>query len=196
MIPFFTIFFVVFLILLTVALRKSTNSQKQVEEDFLAREQAANNTRRADISHLDYIIIPPEIFPPEPQTENERRLKELSGEKILNLTGLSNTDLKLAYGVANLDALSEYDSNFTSLVSTLGSYGKELYDTGRLAEARKVLEYAVSIRADAGVVYTTLAELYRSSGEADKIPALIASAGELNSLSKDAILKKLNAMLP
>lgn len=193
MIPFFTIFFVLFIIVLTVVMRKNTNNQKQVEELFLNREREANNTRKADISNLDYIIIPEEIFPQEPQTENEIRLKELSEKKILNLTGLSNTDLKLKYGIANLDALSEYDTNFTSLVTTLGSYGKELYDSGRIGEARTVLEYAVSIRADAGIIYTTLADLYQSTGESSKIPALIDSVRELKSLSRDSILKKLDA---
>ncbi len=195
MIPFFTIFFILFLILLSVAIRKNTSAQKDVEERFLDREQEANNTRRADISNLDYITIPPEIFPQEPQTENERKLKELSEKKILNLTGLSNTDLKLQYGVANLDALSECDANFTSLVSLLASYGKELYDSGKTEEARAILEYAVSIRADSGIIYTTLADLYQTSDESDKIPALIADARELKSLSKDAILKKLNSYI-
>jgi tetratricopeptide (TPR) repeat protein len=194
--PIFTIIIFVFVIILTARLRKNTRQQEEAEARFWEREREANNTRKADISGLDYITIPAELIPANPSSDAARKLQELSGKKILNLTGLSNTDLKLQYGVANLDALSEYDANFTELVNVLSAYAKELLDSDRIPEAKAVLEYAVSIQADAGTIYTMLADIYRDSGETAKINGLIDAAKELNSLSRDSIVKKLSAYLP
>jgi hypothetical protein len=194
--PIFTIIIFVFVIILTARLRKNTRQQEEAEDRFWEREREANNTRKADISGLDYITIPAELIPKEPSSDAARKLLELSGAKILNLTGLSNTDLKLQYGVANLDALSEYDANFTELVNALSSYAKELSDSDRISEAKDLLEYAVSIQADAGTIYTMLADIYRASGETAKISGLIDAAKGLNSLSRDSIVKKLSAYLP
>ena len=196
MIPFFTIFMVVFIIILTIGLRKNSGAQEEAQERFWQREYEANHVRKADISNLDYITIPSDIFPQEPKTDAEARLKELSGKTILDLTGLSNTDLKMQYGVANLQALSEYDANFTALVVALGDYGKELLDAGRIPEAQKVLEYAVSIHADSGIIYTMLADIYKEQGQKARISELIASAKELKSLSRDSIVTKLTGYLP
>jgi hypothetical protein len=58
------------------------------------------------------------------------------------------------------------------------------------------LEYAVSIHADSGIIYTTLADIYQSEGASEKIKALADAAGELNSLSRESIVNKLSAYLP
>jgi hypothetical protein len=54
-----------------------------------------------------------------------------------------------------------------------------------------VLEYAVSIHADSRQIYTQLAGLYREQNQPEKITGLIASAEELNSISKTGILTAL-----
>ena len=45
--------------------------------------------------------------------------------KLLNLSGISNTDLKLQYGHANLDLLAEYDQNFSNLLRCLDSFNPD-----------------------------------------------------------------------
>jgi tetratricopeptide (TPR) repeat protein len=194
--PILTIFIFVFIIILTLRLRKNSQIQEETEERFWERERQANSTRKSDISGLDYITIPSELIPGDASSPAAQQLRELSGKNILNLTGLSNTDLKLQYGVANLEILSEYDANFTELVNALAAYGKELYDSKRIPEAKALLEYAVSIHADSGVIYTTLADIYQSGGETEKIKSLVDSAGELNTLSRDSIINKLSVYLP
>ena len=85
---------------------------------------------------------------------------------MLNLTGLTNTDLKLEYGAANLDALCEYDNHFTTFVQTIPIYARELIDAGQTEDARELLELAVSYHADASVIYTMLADIYQQNGQA------------------------------
>jgi tetratricopeptide (TPR) repeat protein len=192
MIPIFTISVVVFVIVLKITMNKNARLRSDAEASFWEREHQANFTRKQDISGLDYITIPLDKFPQTLGTESEKKLEELSHAKILNLTGISNTDLKMRYGVANLEALTEYDNNFTLLVQALADYGNELSGAGQTEDAQTVLEYAVSIHADSKQIYTTLAGIYRANGQSEKIAELIASAESLSSISRDGILAALN----
>ena len=65
-------------------------------------------------------------------------LRSLSTQKIVNLTGYTNTDLKLSYGTANITCLTEYDQNYTLLVSTLQKWAEVLYRGGAKKECRQV----------------------------------------------------------
>ena len=112
--------------------------------------------------------------------------------KILNLTGITNTELKEQYGVANLTILSDYDNNYTTLVNTIARWGARLIDLEYNDEAVTVLEYGLSIGTDVSRNYLILADIYRKKGETDKIDALITRASTLKSLMKNSILSKLN----
>ena len=105
---------------------------------------------------------------------------------------MSNTDLKLEYGAANLNLLSEYDRNYTELVRTLYLWGKVLYDNNKISEAKQVLEYAVSINCDISQIYFILADIYVECHETGSIYNLIKKANGLNSLLKNSIVNKLN----
>ncbi|MGN0415723.1 MAG: hypothetical protein ACI4FX_09550 [Agathobacter sp.] len=188
--------FIIFVLILNYFIHKSNNSRQDSEDSFWDREQKANFTRRKDISNLNYITIPPEIIPENLHTDSEKKLKELTTQKMLNLTGMTNTDLKLQYGAANLEALSEYDNHFTTFVQTVPVYAKELTEAGQTKEAQALLEFAVSCRADSRSIFTQLADLYRQSGQADLIHGLIDSAEKLPSLDGPVIAEKLKAYLP
>lgn len=65
----------------------------------------------------------------------EETLQSLAGQKILNLGGKTNTDLKLEYGVANLETLCACDENYTTLCRTIYEYAECLKKLGHDAEA-------------------------------------------------------------
>ena len=93
---------------------------------FWQRERDANNTRKQDISQLDYVdfsgvTLPFAQFEDTLLKECEQQVLNLKDKKVLNLTGISNTDLKMTYGAANLPLLTQYDQNFTLLVRTLNT---------------------------------------------------------------------------
>ena len=194
MFPIFTTF-LIFVVVLNIALRRQSRSQEAIEKEFWDQEQKANNTRKKDISHLDYITIPADKLPQNLGTESEKTLIRLSSEKMLNLTDQSNTDLKLKYGVANLELLSEYEANFTEYVSALGTYTAELISDGQRDAARELLELAVTQRADSCPVYTQLARLYYEDGQPQKVQALIDQARTLESISGRIIAGKLQEIL-
>ena len=201
--PCFLVLIVVFLIL-RHKIRNAGKEDKQAELDFWARENEANSTRAADISNLDYIKIDLTLLPlkvsiteDNPQGDPElcecdRLIESLSQKRILNLGGMTNTDIKMEYGPANLEALSSYDENFILLIRTLNTMGTRLNELGMTIEAIAALRYAVSIGSDIKETYVTLAKLYKETGSTRLIADLCDSASSLNSLSKTSILKALD----
>ena len=120
-----------------------------------------------------------------------KTIHELSTQPIVNLTGFSNTDLKLKYGAASITVLTEYDQSYTLLASTLQRWAKQLYESGHIEEARRILEFAVSTRTDVSASYDLLADIYTQNGLNERIPELSATAETLNSLNRKVILRHL-----
>lgn len=175
------------------------SSQKGANDDeaFWEREREANSTRKKPLSDLDYITIPFDALPFDVQKEEEEIrkqqeiLRSLEDRKIVNLNGISNTDLKLRYGVANFPIVSEFDANYTTLLCAVSAWGTKLYEAGEKKAAKTVLEYSVSIGSDIRSDYLNLADLYEQENAYDKIDALIESAQALTSLTGKALLKEL-----
>lgn len=127
--------------------------------------------------------------------ETEEQILKLKDKKIVNFTGITNTQLKLDYGVANLEELSEYDHNFTKLVCLLNTWGNLLHQENRDEEAIQVLSYAVDQGSDVSSSYLLLGQLYYEKNEPSKINRLIDQAEQLNSLSKTRIIRELTELL-
>ena len=191
----------ILVIAIAIAGKKGEQSMKDKLEKFQERERAANEVRRQPIDDLDYLSIPEEFFdlPTDDSSrdaaEARRILETLREEKIVNLTGISNTDLKLRYGVANLPDLMNFDQNFTSLVRALQMYAAYLNEAGYYKEAVSVLEYAVKIKSDVSASYRLLGKLYMKEDQSDKIEGLISKARALNSPLSDPIVRSLTALI-
>ena len=145
---------------------------------------------------LDYITIPVEELPcpnlnDEEITEVQKRLQTLASEKIVNFTGITNTELKLQYGAPNIELLMAFDKNYLELVRSLYRYGKLLYDQGYKEEATTILEYGISIKTDVSANYTLLASIYKEKNDTKRIDFLISQAETLNSLTKNSLLANL-----
>ena len=191
-------YFIILLAIFQFFLRKNSKKHEELNKDFWKREREANTVRRKDISGLSYITIPDSL----PMSDcNDAVIKALNnfyafkGTKMLNLTGKSNTDLKTAYGAANLDALSEYDDNCTQMLKSIIPLATELNKSGLTDEAAAYLEFGISCRTDITQNYTMLAEYYASNGNKDKIQHLIDVAESLDSLTKKPIISKLDSIL-
>lgn len=154
---------------------KVTQSQDNAEKAFWEKELAAGNTRRQDLEKLDYITIPLEQFPLGLNTDAEKELVALSKERIKNFQGLSNTELKLQYGTANLDELSSYESNFIRLQQVVLEYAKELCTADRRADAIHILEFMLQNGGDISGLYLELATLYQQEGCKEKVQHLFTT---------------------
>ncbi len=197
-IPVFFLVVIVITVLIKISISKSEKSEKEIRDAFWARENEANTTRRKDITNLDFITIPPNIssvsgLVSQEILDTEAEIRALSDKKIVNFTGMTNTELKLTYGAPNFDLLSEYDNNYTKLVRLINKYGRLLFDEKCYDKAREVLEFGVSVGTDIGSTYTPPAEIYKLTGTPEKTDDLIEKAACLNSLTKASLLEKLNA---
>ena len=197
--PLMLIIILAFTIWLHFMIRKSDRNSRENKEKFWEEETKSNQVRKVDISGLDYIKIPMDTLPIFETTDKtlvsiHKTITDLSQKSILNLTGLTNTELKLRYGVANLTFLSECDNNFTLLARTLYQWGSYLYQIGNVEDALKVLEYGITCKTDVAKHYHLLATIYKDTNKSDKITNLIEVAESISSLMKDSILKDLKAI--
>ncbi len=194
--------FIAAMLLYSIFTKRAQKNNGFSEKDFWALENKANSTRRKSLDHLDYIVIPLHTLPMD-VLENDSLIAEyhaailqLSKEKIVNFTGISNTDLKIKYGTANISTLSGYDQYFTHLVRVLQDWAKRLYELDCHQEALSVLEFAISIRSDISASYYLAASLYKEFHTPEKIQNLIDAASSLNSVMKNSIVRTLQESDP
>ena len=192
-------FFIIIISVINFFASKASRKDKEKQDAFWAKEGQANSVPKQDISLLPYITLEEDLFclhfEDEVLTALEAQVLSYKGKKILNLTGVSNTDLKLLYGSTNLPFLTQCDENFTNLCKLIFDWGKALIDTGHINEARTVLEYGIHIGSDITGNYTVLAHLYLDQKASYKIDELLSYAQSLNSLSKDTIILKLKELV-
>lgn len=194
--------FIVFCLWLAYEIRKSRRLGEKMEKNFWALEEKANSTRRKPLDDLAYITIPSPLLSLHVPEENLRVqegmeiLRTLSTQKIVNLTGWTNTELKLEYGAPNINLLMEFDQNYTLLARTLQTIAKELFIAGQTAEAKSILEFAVSTKTDVSQSYFLLADLYEREACPEKIEELIRTAETLKSVMKKTIVRTLQESGP
>ncbi len=199
--PFLASFFI-FIIVLTRRIHLLRNRQESEEKSFWEREREANNTRRKSLDDLNYIQIPLDKLPTHLMTEDMNvrdcvdTLRNLSTLKIVNLTGYTNTDLKIEYGAANISDLSEYDQSYTLLASTLQKWADILWNADYKKEAVSIMEFALETHTDVSAAYYKLAEYYHAQGEDSRIASLIETAESLRSLNRNVILRTLKKSYP
>lgn len=191
---------IIFVLVINHAVRKNMRKAQADEDAFWEREARANSTRKKSLDGLRYITIPLDALPTDLLAEDLtvqeyiRTLQELSKAPIVNLTGYTNTDLKLEYGTANITALSQYDQSYTLLASTLQLWADALLKADLKKAAVTVMEFAIDTETDVSRTYYRLAEYYLAQGTPEKISHLIETAQKLRSSNRDTILKRLKEM--
>lgn len=189
-----------FILAMFAANKKSDRQMREPIEQFLERESAANLVRKQSLDDLAYIRIPEDFFSFSYNAETDPDaaeamtiLNSIREEQIVNFTGLSNTDLKLSYGAANLPLLSRFDQNYTLLARALQSLAEYLVRKEQKKDAIRVLEFAVETRTDISASYKLLGDLYIENGSPEKVNDLIPKAAALNSALSGAIVRSLKA---
>ena len=196
------IVFVYTIIVVAQTTRRQRALAEKKEQEFWDREKRANSVRKKSLDGLDYVKIPLDKLPMDalPEDEKVREYKDLliylSTQPIVNLTGFTNTDLKLEYGTANITPLSQYDQNYTALVRTLQQWAELLLKADLITEAETVLAYAISIGTDVSHTYYALAKIYAARAEYEKIAGLIRQAETLRSALSKSIVRTLQESYP
>lgn len=187
----------IFIVILSYNIKKYDKIQNKELQEFWEKENKANFVRRKSLDNLPYIKVP-EILLSDDIPSNEKcaealsLLAHLKDCRILNLTGISNTDLKLTYGTANLTELTEYDQNYTLLARSLNTIGEAFYNEGNDARAKEYLEYAISTNTDISGTYKILANIYIKENNTEGIEQLKVTAGQLKSVMAPSIIRYLD----
>lgn len=189
----------IFVFWLHYEMRKAARLSGKGTMEFWKKERSANLTRRSDLNGLDFITISLDFLPmadlDDPTINSYRdKILDLSDKKIVNLTGITNTELKLQYGAANINLLMEYDNNYTLLVSILQKWGDRLYKKGYYSEAASVLEYAVKNLTDAKSTYILLAKIYKEQNFTEKIDQLIEAIPLSKVIHKEDLAEELRSI--
>lgn len=181
--------------------KKADRNYDSSMKKFWDRENEANNTRKKPLDDLQYINIDLSVLPMDIAgdddviSEKQQDIINLSSEPVVNFTGLTNTDLKLEYGVANLPFLQQCDMNYTVLARTLQEWAQRLYELGYIDQALDVLEYAVGTHSDVSKTYYLAADIYITKNKSHKISELISIAETLNTPLKNSIVSTLKQKL-
>ncbi len=199
--------FIIVCIVSNLLMRRTSRKVEEREEAFWEKELRSNSVRKKSLDNLEYVHIPVDLLPFGTAGEDsvlqsaEDELLALKDEKIVNFTGITNTDLKLEYGTANITVLSQYDQNYTAMVIALQKWGQELYNQCRYEDAMQVLEFAMRTRTDITGTYKLLVDMYKTKlgyNEAkirEKLEAMLPIAKDLNALSRQQIVSLINSSL-
>ena len=122
----------------------------------------------------------------------ENSLQEISTHKLLNLSGVSNTDLKLQYGVGNFETMSQIGEDFDKACILLNSYAKALIDAGMEDDAKNVLEFSIGIGTDISESYIMLANYYKKRSQKEKLNFLRERVSNSTLLLKNSILNNID----
>ena len=143
--------FLIFLLWFTYERIKADRKSSYTNEDFWERERRASFTPTAKIDDLPYITLDESVIPASTPDDSEEltnvlnELRSLGGEKLIDLSEMTNTDLKLKYGTANYTALAKSDADFALLISDCEKAADLLSDAGRIKEAYCLLDYSASL---------------------------------------------------
>ena len=200
--PIILIFFILFIIWVNVKTKRGTENNSKWDTAYWEKERKANFVRRKDISNLDYITISEEELPFSDTAEGEEKYRQdevrrTLSWKSLNLSGMSNADIKLKYGTANFPELSMYDQNYILLIRNLGLWGSYLHKNceGQDSRAKIILERAVSLGSDIKDTYVSLTEIYLAEHHPEKVQELIRHVEDSDFDLKTSLLRTLHELL-
>ena len=200
--PIILIFFILFIIWVNVKTKRGTENNSKWDTAYWEKERKANFVRRKDISDLDYITISEEELPFSDTAEGEEKYRQDEVRrtlscKSLNLSGMSNADIKLKYGTASFPELSMYDQNYILLIRNLGLWGSYLHKNceGQDSRAKIILERAVSLGSDIKDTYVSLTEIYLAEHHPEKVQELIRHVEDSDFDLKTSLLRTLHELL-
>lgn len=196
--PVLFICFILFILWMNVKSRQAQKNTDTWDKEYWDKEYRSNFSRKKDISELDYISIEEEQLPFAADASGEEQyrqeqVRQMLSKKMLNLSGMSNADVKIAYGTANFSVLSMYDQNFTVFLRNLNLWGCYLYKNKPedISRAKQIFEFAIDLGSDISGTYLCLADIYRQEGDFDKIHELLHLVEESDFYLKDSICKGL-----
>ncbi|MBO4498190.1 MAG: hypothetical protein IJL07_03845 [Lachnospiraceae bacterium] len=143
--------FLIFLLWFTYERIKADRHSSYSNEEFWERERRASFTPSARTDNLPYIKLDESAIPSVTEGDSEElksvleEIRSLKDTQMIDLSEMTNTELKLKYGTANFTALSEADQRFALLITDFEKAGELLAAAGRRDEAYALVSYAAEL---------------------------------------------------
>lgn len=204
--PVLFIWFLIAIFLFRHHMKKDTKLNERASQTFWKKEQASLVVRKQSLNEEDYVkpSLDPIYFMDEAyylehhkpellryQTQIEGLLKE----PMVNLSHMSNTDVRLTYGTAMITTIEAYETNYNHYIKALYALGKGFYELGNQPLAKAYLEEGIHVGTDIKSHFMLLAEIYLNEKEPSKINDLIEKAQNLHSLTKNSLVHTLQDLL-
>ncbi len=177
--PIFFILIVGTTIAIQIMMRKNKVDFKQVVENIAKKEQDANLSRRKEIDKELYVIPNIKILPIKDYDDSPENKKIKDAQNLVirksKLTmirfdePISNTDLKLKYGYANLENITIYEEHYNSYMQALTLWAELLVEKNNLCDAEKVLSEAINLKCDLSKAYMLLIDIYKETNNRSKL---------------------------
>ena len=182
------------------AIRRSNIRSKKTNEAFWEHERSSYKAPSRPTDDLEYVSFPPGLpigIPvDDPSLEEcQRILKTLSGERIINLSGITNTDIRMSYGKENLPELSKADARYTTLLRSLNTLASGYLGLNYGNEAKVLLEFALSIGSDIKESWINLGRCYLKEDDFDSLSSLRSRADASEQPSLKSVEKELAEMI-
>ena len=190
-----TVFFLAIVGVVQIMIRRGNRGRYDKMNAYLEAEREANLSRKRDI---DGSLIIKAAFPQDACVDTasgdaallqKQEKARAASQAVMMKTGLSNIEIKQAFGVQNLDEIARNEANFNSYVKTLQEWADELLNRGNNDAALVVLEEAANVGAETSKVFMTLADLYRERRRRSDIDALLIKTQDAAFLSSDLVTK-------
>ncbi len=180
------------------AIRRSNARSKKANDEFWKRERDSYKAPSRPTDNLEYVRFPDDlpihISTDNPQIkEYQETLANVTKGKVLNLSGISNTEIRMSFGKDNMEELSLADQRYTTMCRTLDSLSVAYMDLGFKDEARSLLEFALSAGCDISSCWIRLGQYYMEKEDASALSSLIEKAEALDDTvhSRNEILRSL-----
>ena len=196
-IPIGLILVILFTLVLNFFIARSKS--KAVDYDAISEEERrANSSRRKEIPAELYIIPDLDKLPfnkfTGPGYEDAAAAAEAVNKKssrpmIKFDKSMTNNEIKLMFGVANLEEVAVMEENYTDFIRAMIRWAEILFSRGEYIDAGAVLLETVRLKSDFSKSYTLLADVYIKTEDHAGFTALYDRASEENFLQNDIQLK-------
>lgn len=178
--PVFLLLVILFTVWFTYERKKSSSQSAAASDGFWSREHEASFARKQSTDDICFLVLDEELIP-DPESDDELagitdRLHSLASSEIADLSGLTNTDLKLRWGIANFERLSEADDRFITLTGLIADCCDRLSALGRSGDAAPLLRFAYDNNMRISRIVIAYASLAAEVGDLDLLKEITYTA--------------------
>lgn len=192
---------IICILVFRIFMKNSSNGFDEAVGEFEEKEKEANYTIK-NIKDLEIRHIYPnkEILPFKEYDEENKELKGLIKKQAqvkrkfdLEMAklplGLTNTELKIEYGINNFEKITIMEDHYNGYIRALFEWAMELKNFGNNEDCKIILEECARLEGDISQIYTNISDIYFEEKNKHKLIELKENIYKFELSFKDKILE-------